>query len=541
MALFIRNREELEHLVITMHSEGWSIRALTRYFKISRNTVRRILRKHKSKRDHGHNILEKNKRVPKVSKLDPYDTTILALIKKFPDITGQRLFEELKDVGYDGKITILRERLQKLRPKPKHAPIIRFETDPGVQGQMDWSPYTINFKQTGKTDVLCFSYILGYSGRQYIDFTRRRDFYALIRRHQDAFSYFNGVPSQCLYDGEKTILLRWEAGRPVFNPAFIAFITHYKCKPIMCRPRTPKTKGKVEAPFQYIEGNLLNAREFQDIDDLKGRARWWLTNRSDPHIHDTTHRPPIEMFIDQEQAALQPLPLHPYDSSEVVLLVCRFDGFIEFETNFYSVPYEYVGDIVSVKANEHEISVYSPELLTIAQHERFPSGLRRKEEKPEHRASKKIRYGLESVREKFIAMGDAAESFVIGLKEKYPRNCGFHARYILRLKEKYHSDDINKSLEHAIKYHAFDSKAIERILMARAMPRTLESIRNERARTELQAALPKINQRALEEYSALFPNKETTNEKGYKNTGGNSTTDNEISKDSKIEKDGKIP
>jgi len=541
MTLFIRNREELEHLVITMHSDGWSIRALTRHFKIGRNTVRRILRKHKSERDHGHNILEKNRRVPKVSKLDPYDPTILELLKKFPDITGQRLFEELKDTGYDGKITILREKLQKLRPKPKHDPIIRFETDPGVQGQMDWSPYTINFKQTGKTDVLCFSYILGYSRRQYIDFTKRRDFYTLIRRHQDAFSYFDGVPSQCLYDGEKTILLRWEAGRPVFNPAFIAFITHYNCKPVMCRPRSPKTKGKVEQPFKYVESSLFNAREFYDLQDLKEKARWWMTNRSDPHIHDTTHSPPIEMFIEKEQAALQPLPLHPYDSSEVVLLVCRFDGLIEFETNFYSVPYEYVGDIVSVKGSEHEIFVYSPELLLIARHERFPAGARKKEEKPEHRASKKVRYGLELVRDKFIALGDAAMVFVTGLKEKYPRNCGFHARYILRLKEIYHSDDINKALEHAIKYHAFDSKAIERILAAHAAPRTLESIRNERASTELQAALPQIKQRSLEEYSALFLNEETDNEKGHKNIDRDTNTDKEISKNSKVEKNRKIP
>jgi len=108
---------------------------------------------------------------------------------------------------------------------------------------MDWSPYTIPFTRSGKSQVQCFSYILGFSRRQYLDFTIRHDFYSLIRRHQDAFQYFGGVPRECLYDNEKTVVLRWECGRPLFNPAFTAFITHYQCKPIACRQGRPETKG----------------------------------------------------------------------------------------------------------------------------------------------------------------------------------------------------------------------------------------------------------------------------------------------------------
>jgi len=494
----IHNRQELEHMLILMHHEGRSIRELCREFHLGRNTLRRILRAHAQRRDSGHDVLTKKLR--RASKLDEFDPEIKKLLEKYPNITGLRIYEELKEMGYAGGISILRERLKRLRP-PKREPVIRFETEAGQQGQMDWSPYTIPFTRSGKSQVQCFSYILGFSRRQYIDFTTRRDFYSLIRRHQDAFQYYGGVPKECLYDSEKTVVLRWECARPVFNPAFTAFITHYQCKPVACRPGRAETKGKIEAPFQYVEGNLLNGRDFQDLEDLRAMARWWLKEKSDLHIHDTTRHAPLELFA---QEMLQPLPLHPYDSSEVALRVCGADEYIEFETNYYSVPSNHIADILTLKATEHEVLIYSPEIDLIACHQRYPAGLGKKVDHPDHLKTRKRRYGLEPIREAFLELGAAAEAFLRGLTQRYPRNCGFQARYILRMKEHYQSEDIHKAIEHAIRYQAFEARAIERILRAKATPRTLESVRNERARQELQKALPQITQRPLDQYSELL-------------------------------------
>ena len=212
----------------------------------------------------------------------------------------------------------------------------------------------------------------------------------------------------------------------------------------------------------------------------------------------------MELFIEKEAAALLPLPDHPYDTSEVVLRVGRSDGFIEFETNYYSIPYESVADILAVKATEHEVSIYSPELCRIAHHERLPKGLGKRIENPDHKRSKRIRYGLEPVKEAFLLLGDDSEAFLLRLKEKHPKNCGFHARLILAMKEEYHAEDINRALAHAAAYHAFDGKAIERILKAKYQKRTLESMRNQKAGKALEKVLPKIKQRSLAEYGDLL-------------------------------------
>lgn len=502
---FIFSRSELEQKVILMHLEGWSIRSLSRYFRLGRNRIRRILRNNEYRREQGQTALPPPPKKPSCGgKLAPYEDRMRQLLEKYPKITAVRMREELSADGYQGGLSILKERLRQLRPLPKREGVIRFETDPGIQGQMDWSPYTIDFTAKGKRTVLCFSYILGFSRRQYIDFATHRDFFTLIRRHVDAFGYFGGLPRQCLYDNEKTVVLRWEAGRPVFNPAFIDFITHYQCKPVACRPGRAQTKGKVERPFQYVEGNLLNARSFVDLEDLRACGRWWMAERSDTHIHETTGHPPLELFLADEKSRLLPLPAHPYDCGQVVLLVCSIDGFLEFETNRYSVPFDYVGDILALKATEQEILIYSPYIELIATHGRRPNGEGAVCEESAHRKAENIRYGLEPVRDAFERMGEEARIFLAGLQGKHPHRCGFYARRILLLKDRYNADDINRACKRACLFHAYDAGAVERILHSIAIPRSLESIRNEKARIELEKRLPPIKQRSLSEYGHLF-------------------------------------
>jgi transposase len=500
-----RGRAELENIVVRLDARGWSIRKMRDALKVSRNLIRKILRKHQEAREHGHNLIVPTTRTPRATKLDSYTDKMKELLVEFPDIRGQRMFEILtEEEGYKGGITQVRERLKALRPKPKSDPVVRYETPPGDLGQFDWSPYNVPLKGGGKLKVLCFSYILAYSRRQFIDFTLHRDFHTLIRRHVDAFKHFGGVPERCLYDGEKTVILRWEGRQAIFNPAFLAFATHYNCRPVGCGPRRPETKGKIEQPFKYVDSSLLNARKFHDFDDLRAFARWWIVNRSDKHKHDTTDRQPLELFLAEEAAALQPLPRHHYDTGEVGFRIGRMDGFIEHETNKYSMEYRYIGEILTVKATETEIFIYGPELDLIAQHTRFADGARKTDELPEHRRDKKVRYGIEPVRETFCGLGPKASDFLAGLAERQPRNGGFHARRILLLREHYESEDIHKALEHAFGYQAFDCTSVERILKARFAPRTLEQTINHRANQRLRAALPSITQRPLSEYQRFL-------------------------------------
>jgi hypothetical protein len=95
----------------------------------------------------------------------------------------------------------------------------------------------------GVVDLLnLFSYVLGYSRRQYLCFTEQQDFDTTVRQHVCAFEYLDGVAATCLYDNMKVVVQRWEDDQPLYNTRFLAFATHYGYRPVACLPRRAQTK-----------------------------------------------------------------------------------------------------------------------------------------------------------------------------------------------------------------------------------------------------------------------------------------------------------
>ena len=222
--------------------------------------------------------------------------------------------------------------------------------------------YTIEFSAEGPRRVNLFSYLLGYSRRQYLHFTERQDFETLLREHVRAFEHLGGVAATCLYDNMKTVVDRWEGGEPLYNTRFLAFATHYGFRPRACWPRRPQTKGKVERPFWYVELNLLNGRTFSSLEHLNQTTQVWLANTADVRVHRETGKRPIDAHA-EEQAHLLKLPGTPYDTARVVYRVVDVEGMIAYENNFYSTPWRFVGRMLPVRITEHELIVYDPASL----------------------------------------------------------------------------------------------------------------------------------------------------------------------------------
>ncbi len=225
-----------------LRRQGKSLRTIAREMGLSVNTVRKYLEK-KGKPSY-------KQRAPRKGKLDAFKAYLARRIESAAPATlpAPVLYRELCEQGFTGKITILRDYLLSIKSKTVDEPLIRFETEPGIQMQVDW----VEFKKDG---LSAFVATLGFSRASYVEYVENERIETLIACHIKALEYFGGVPREILYDNMKTVVLKRDAhgpGKHQFHPTLWDFAKHYGFKPRLCRPYRAKTKGKVERFNRYL-------------------------------------------------------------------------------------------------------------------------------------------------------------------------------------------------------------------------------------------------------------------------------------------------
>jgi transposase len=179
----------------------------------------------------------------KEKKLDSYKDYLLQRIKE-GTTNCVVLMEEIQAMGYTGKMTILRDFVRPYREKPKKQATLRYETPPGKQAQMDWAHVGKYLVDGQDQEIYAFVMVLGYSRMKYIEFTNNMNIETLMKCHMNAFSYFNGIPQQILYDNMKTVVLEHSPTEIRFNRTFEDFLAYYGIIPKACRRSVHKRKEK---------------------------------------------------------------------------------------------------------------------------------------------------------------------------------------------------------------------------------------------------------------------------------------------------------
>ena len=303
----------MEIRVLAKHGKG--VREIAREVGASRNTVRRYLRDAEASRY--------KERPERPCKIDPFKDYIgERLAAAAPDlIPAKVLFDEIAKRGYGGGYTMVKVFVATLKPVPKPEPLVRFETTPGQQMQVDWA--TI---RRGRNRLSVFVATLGWSRAAYVEFVTDERVETLIACHERAFLAFGGVPREVLYDNVKTVVIDRDAygpGRHRFHAGFLDFAGHCGFRPRLCRPYRAQTKGKVERFIRYVRASFyvpFASRLAQDgiaVDAAAANSavRRWLREVANARVHATTKAVPAERLA-VERAMLQPIPA-PY-SGEIV-------------------------------------------------------------------------------------------------------------------------------------------------------------------------------------------------------------------------------
>lgn len=294
--------------------EGMSKSAIAKILGISRETVRKYANKPEG-------YVPVISKAPTENLVDEYLPHVAHMLEVASankvEIPTTVIYDEIVKLGYIGGLRWLQQVMQRydLRKRAKEEEkLIRFETEPAQQMQVDWIEFP-------KDNLSAFVATMGYSRASYVEYVEDETLETLILCHLNAFNYFGGVPYEALYDNMRTVITKrntYGYGKHQLNSMFEDFAKHCGFKIRVCKPYRAKTKGKVERFNHYLRYSFHNSlsvrlsmkRYVMNIDNANAEVLKWLDDVANKRIHQTTLQIPFALLA-EERYHLLPLP-KPY-------------------------------------------------------------------------------------------------------------------------------------------------------------------------------------------------------------------------------------
>jgi len=355
-----------EHLV-----KGKSIREIARDLKISRNTVRKILRSGETSFSYG-------REVQPLPRLDRWkadlDRLLMANVGKpaRERLTLIRVFEELRSLGYEGGYDAVRRYARswsREHASQTASAFVPLSFAPGEAYQFDWSHEIVLV--SGVTVTVKVAHVrLCHSRMMFCRAYPRETQEMVFDAHERAFAFFKGACTRGIYDNMKTAVDAIFVGKDRrYNRRFLQMCSHHLVDPVACTPASGWEKGQVENQVGLVRERFFTPRlRVKTYDELNT----WLTDKCIAHAkaHPHPERPDRTVWeIFEEERP----DLVPYRS--------RFDGFhalpasvsktclVRFDNNKYSVNASAVGRPVEIHAYADRI-VIRQDGRAVAEHTR---------------------------------------------------------------------------------------------------------------------------------------------------------------------------
>jgi transposase len=445
--------------IYRLKDAGYSARQIALTLRIGRTTVRKYL-------DHPERTLIAPK--PRASKLDPYREMIDAFLAEAPHVKTPVVLQRLQQAGFDGRSTIVRSYLQKKRGESHtRQAFIRFESAPGKQMQIDWGHFGSLTYGTAVRKLYALAVTESYSRMLYVEFTHSQKQEALHRGLINAFAFFNGTPEEIVVDNMLTAVTERCGSVIRFNDAFLDFLRVGKIIPQACNIRSPHEKGKIEKCIDYLRQNFWPLRSFTDLSDVQRQADQWRDSICNVRIHQTTGERPVDRF---SRISLRPLPSAWPDCRECASPLVHTDFAVRFDDNSYTVPPWTIGRHLTLKADQHTVTLFHQQKQVACHHRSWER--KQRIEIPAHQEQvKKLHRKLWQDRDIALlsSLGQEAADYLLNLAEAgqpIKKNC---ARLLL-LKDQYSVAPLMDAIRKAMAHKAYGADYIENILYQNHKP-----------------------------------------------------------------------
>ena len=248
----------------------------------------------------------------------------------------------------------------------------RIEQKPGHEIQIDYGEVgkMLNPLTGKKSVVYAFIGTLCSSRHKFSEFVFKQDQKSFVESHIKMFRFFGGVTKTLSLDNLKAGVIKPDLYEPRINRSYNEMGMHYGVFINPCRPGKPKDKGKVERDVPTIREEfkkMVAINPSITVTEANHKIKEWLIKDYGQRKHGTTQLKPYEFFTEVEQPILLPLPEVEYEISEWKQVKVHPDCFIQINKKSYSVPYQYVGKTLFVKAKSRTVEIYYNEEL-IKQH-----------------------------------------------------------------------------------------------------------------------------------------------------------------------------
>ena len=445
-----------------LHAQGKSIRAIATELSVARQTVRRALADESK---------PKYERPPRPNpKLEPY----LAKIRELyfgQHLIGSRICRELQKMGYQGGNTALYTYLRSLRQvEPSGKATMRFETEPGQQGQFDWSPYTVEIGGELRRLVV-YGMTLGYSRRKHYtaSFDERQP--SIFEAIEEGLWQFGGSPKELLVDNPKAFVIDANPKHFRWNPQFLELCGHYRIRPRACRPAWPRTKGKIERPFSYLEEQFIKGHTWQSLGHFLEELAMFEREDMDLRVHSTTQERPIDRFA-REQDELTPLPEQRFVGTKALTRKVSWDCLVPFRGNRYSVPAMYAGKLVwLLLSHGSSLVILNSRRELLVEHAIEP-GRGKTIILPEH--YEPLRRGTPRtwvvLAQRFLELFPHHADFLEGLTAQHKLNPVAHLRGVMQLASLYSDASLRWAFDVAAEYNTFSHTFVRGLLESGAAP-----------------------------------------------------------------------
>src|SRR3979490_320776 len=339
--------------------KGKTIREIARDLRVSRNTVRKVLRSGAPSAEYERDVQPRPKLGRWTAELD--DLLEGNATKPFREqLTLIRIFEELRGRGYDGGYDAVRRyarRWAKERGQSTAAAYVPLSFAPGEAYQFDWSHEVVLL--SGVTVIVKAAHVrLCHSRMLFVRAYPRETQEIVFDAHDRAFALFKGACGRGIYDNMKTAVETIFVGKQrLYSRRFSQMCSHYLVDPVACTPASGWEKGQVENQVGLVRERFFTPRlRFKNYDELNA----WLLDKCIAYAKAHRHPELTEQTVWEVFEAERP-KLVPYAG--------RFDGFhavpasisktclVRFDNNKYSVTASAVGRPVEVHAYADRIVI----------------------------------------------------------------------------------------------------------------------------------------------------------------------------------------